>query len=298
MVYSGIKQIYAFLLLPVILILTQTQVYSRDLPSEQVDRIISLDSRDPVLSRLRNEIADNLKSTHRGKGLLHPLRVVHYKLKEKDQFYSVMARLSQDEDTLASWNRLANPNALGPGDEIRIPNARGLYIHLRESERDPVSKKDPLVKIPLEGAVFIPGKKYSYKEKEMFRGKGFIFPMKGGRISSQFGFRRDPFSHRSAFHGGVDIAAPTGTPVFATRDGVVVKAGRQGAYGNLVIVEHEFGYETYYGHLSRILVKTGDRVEKGFRIGLVGSTGKSTGPHLHFEVRKDGVRKQPHLARR
>ncbi|MFV0303687.1 MAG: DUF5930 domain-containing protein [Paracoccus sp. (in: a-proteobacteria)] len=89
-------------------------------------------------------------------------------------------------------------------------------------------------------------------------------------------------------HEGIDMAAPVGTPVSATGDGVVIFAGRQGAYGNLIKIQHELGTETRYGHLSKIRVKTGQRVSQGERIGDMGSTGRSTGPHLHYEVRVNG----------
>lgn len=89
-------------------------------------------------------------------------------------------------------------------------------------------------------------------------------------------------------HEGIDMAAPVGTPVSATGDGVVVFAGRQGAYGNLIKIQHELGTETRYGHLSKIRVKTGQRVSQGDRIGDMGNTGRSTGPHLHYEVRVNG----------
>ncbi|WP_342759638.1 M23 family metallopeptidase [Paracoccus sp. S3-43] len=102
------------------------------------------------------------------------------------------------------------------------------------------------------------------------------------RYSSGFGRRW------GRMHEGIDMAAPVGTPIHATGDGVVTFAGRQGAYGNLIKVEHELGVETRYGHLSRIRVKVGQRVSQGERIGDMGSTGRSTGPHLHYEVRMKG----------
>jgi len=108
------------------------------------------------------------------------------------------------------------------------------------------------------------------------------------RYTSGFGIRSDPFRGRSAMHGGVDMAGPVGTPIYATADGVAAHAGVRGAYGNLVEVDHGSGIATRYGHLSRILVNPGDRIRRGQLIGLMGSTGRSTGSHLHYEVRIDG----------
>jgi murein DD-endopeptidase MepM/ murein hydrolase activator NlpD len=106
-----------------------------------------------------------------------------------------------------------------------------------------------------------------------------------GLLNSGFGVRRDPFHGNPAFHAGLDIATPSGQPVGATAEGVVVKAGWHGEYGNLVEIQHRSGYRTLYGHLSKILVAEGQKVERGDKIGLVGSTGRSTAPHLHYEVR-------------
>jgi murein DD-endopeptidase MepM/ murein hydrolase activator NlpD len=89
-------------------------------------------------------------------------------------------------------------------------------------------------------------------------------------------------------HAGVDLAAPVGTPIYATADGLVVSAGRESGYGNVVRIQHEFGFETVYAHQSRITVKVGQEVSRGVQIGAMGSTGRSTGSHLHYEVRVNG----------
>lgn len=108
------------------------------------------------------------------------------------------------------------------------------------------------------------------------------------RIASGFGHRIDPIYKTVKLHAGLDFAAPQGTPIYATADGVVRVAGNTGnGYGNHVIINHGYGYETLYGHQYRIKAKVGQRVKRGELIGWVGSTGKSTGPHLHYEVRKN-----------
>ncbi|MBC9032332.1 peptidoglycan DD-metalloendopeptidase family protein [Sphingomonas sp. JC676] len=107
-------------------------------------------------------------------------------------------------------------------------------------------------------------------------------------FTSSFGVRSDPFRGTAAMHAGVDIPGTIGTPIYATADGVVSHAGRQGGYGNLVEINHGRGLETRYGHLSKILVADNTRVKRGQIIGLMGSTGRSTGSHLHYEVRVDG----------
>ena len=117
-----------------------------------------------------------------------------------------------------------------------------------------------------------------------------------GALTSQFGNRANPFSGKGAEdHGGLDIKGNTGDPVRATANGKVAFAGVQGGYGNVVRVAHGNGYETVFGHLSRIDVKTGDTIEAGSVVGLLGSTGRSTGPHLHYEVQRNGERLDPEL---
>jgi murein DD-endopeptidase MepM/ murein hydrolase activator NlpD len=106
--------------------------------------------------------------------------------------------------------------------------------------------------------------------------------------SSNFGIRSDPFRGTAAMHAGVDIRGPLGTPIYATADGIVAESDRRGGYGNLVEIDHGKGIATRYGHLSRLLVTAGARVKRGQVIGLMGSTGRSTGSHLHYEVRMDG----------
>ena len=114
-----------------------------------------------------------------------------------------------------------------------------------------------------------------------------------GWTTSRFGFRRSPFSGRAKFHEGLDIAAPWGTLVKASGAGRVSYAGYKGGLGKTVIIDHGFGFQTIYGHNSKLNVAEGDRVEGGQQIAAVGNTGHSTGPHLHFEVRVDGVPVDP-----
>lgn len=114
-----------------------------------------------------------------------------------------------------------------------------------------------------------------------------IWPTQGW-LSSRTGGRSDPFTGEADFHPGLDISADRGTPVYATADGTITHASVSGAYGNLVVIEHQFGIETRYGHLSAFRTARGQTVKRGDLIGLVGATGRATGPHLHYEVRVNG----------
>ena len=110
-----------------------------------------------------------------------------------------------------------------------------------------------------------------------------IWPVRG-QITAGFGQRMDPFSGEGAFHSGVDISVPFGTRVEATADGIVLEAGPESGYGNQVLIDHGYGLTTKYGHLSKIFVVVGQELKRGQVVGAVGMTGKTTGPHLHYEV--------------
>ena len=114
-----------------------------------------------------------------------------------------------------------------------------------------------------------------------------------GRVTSTFGYRKAPFSKGKEFHEGYDIGAPHGTPIVATADGVVSFTGRNGNLGKTISIDHGYGYETLYGHTSKIFKNKGDSVKKGDVIALVGNTGRSTGPHVHYEVKLNGKNINP-----
>jgi murein DD-endopeptidase MepM/ murein hydrolase activator NlpD len=118
-------------------------------------------------------------------------------------------------------------------------------------------------------------------------------PLEGATLTSGFGIRNHPVLGGRRQHHGIDLAAPTGTPVFATGDGVVGRADLYSSYGLFISIEHGASMETRYAHLSRLAVAAGDTVKKGDLIGYVGSTGRSTGPHLHYEVRVEGLAVDP-----
>jgi len=167
-----------------------------------------------------------------------------------------------DMQTIAEYNDIYDKNRIYAGQEIFIPGAEK-QLDVEIYKGDDGGKGDIVV------------------HKGMF-----VWPTEG-IVYSLFGVRW------GQMHSGLDISSNAGTPVLAGRDGTVEYAGRKGGYGNLVILGHADDYETYYGHLSVISVTAGERVAKGQKIGLVGSTGKSTGPHLHFEVRKENKVRNP-----
>ena len=129
-------------------------------------------------------------------------------------------------------------------------------------------------------------------QRRLFRATPRGWPCNGG-LSSRYGSRKSPFTGAEEFHPGIDISGPLGTPVRATADGVVRVASWNSGYGNLVLLQHDFGFSTRFAHNSKILVKVGDHVKRGQVLALMGTTGKSSGVHCHYEVWRYNVRKNP-----
>lgn len=133
---------------------------------------------------------------------------------------------------------------------------------------------------------------YFQDQKQLLASTPSIWPARGW-VTSDFGQRLDPYTADRVMHAGLDIAAPHGKEVTAPSDGVVVFAGLDAGYGNVLVIDHGYGIKTRYGHLSKILVKAGDHIKRGQPVAAVGNTGRSTGPHLHYEVRVNGIPQNP-----
>ncbi|HNU90595.1 MAG TPA: M23 family metallopeptidase [Spirochaetota bacterium] len=271
-----------------------------------IKTIDSLEFGGEAIKALRDDIRQSIYVVKSGRDpeALPGLVFYRYRVKSQDTFWTILARTSQNIDTLMTVNGLSSPGQMETGRDIYIPNMRGIIYRLKK-EDNIVSvsssfqvgaeyiKKANNGFIANSGYIFIPCASVSGIERSMFLGTGFIHPLRIGVTTSGFGTRRDPFSDRLQFHRGIDIACPRGSKVHAARDGRVVFTGYQGGYGLLVVVRHSHEYYTYYGHLSKILVKNGDVVNMRDPIALSGNTGRTTGPHLHFEVRRGGTAVNP-----
>ena len=232
-----------------------------------------------------------------------------YHIKKNDSLWKIADRNNLDIYTLLTFNKLKNANLIKKGQKIRIPSTRGILHTVVKNETlediairyqvglsviiSANSIQDPDF-IQANTDLFLPGAKLTNRQvrerlKRRLTGKTvnprFILPVKG-RMSDGYGYRIHPVLKRRRLHKGLDIAAKTGTNVRASARGRVAFSGVMGGYGNLVILEHVGGYETRYAHNARILVREGQHVRQGQKIAQVGSTGLSTGPHLHFEIRK------------
>ncbi len=234
------------------------------------------------------------------------LRLFFYIIKQGESIYAISRKLGVSMDTLISLNAMENAHTLGEGRRIIVPNLQGILYGVKKNDTlESIAKKYKVTLNDILDAndltdeesediaihegqmLFLPGARLTDSERAKALGYLFVKPLRG-RFTSGFGIRTDPFNGMPGYHAGIDISAPYGAPVYSSKEGRVVFAGWQGGYGKCVIVRHQFGYETVYGHLSVISVKKDAWVRPGQFIGRVGSTGRSTGPHLHFEVRKYG----------
>jgi murein DD-endopeptidase MepM/ murein hydrolase activator NlpD len=137
-------------------------------------------------------------------------------------------------------------------------------------------------------SIFVPDGKLDWVSLQEINGDLFAWPLKKVRLTSYYSWRRSPFTGARTFHNGLDLGAPSGTPVYPGLDGWVTATAYNNTFGNYIILRHHSGYSTLYGHLSTVLVSEGEYVRSNTVIGRVGSTGLSTGPHLHFTVFKNG----------
>ena len=212
-----------------------------------------------------------------------------------------------NEDTILSVNNIRNSRLLQIGQVLRIPNQDGIMSTVDVSDTletiaERYGSDAEAIRIANQlfseaatpgTTLFIPGGRLSWMERQEINGDLFMWPV-AGRITSGFGWRPDPFgSSRREFHNGIDIAARMGTPIRASMAGRVSVAGWDNVMGNFVIITHARGYRTLYAHMSRIRVRQGAYVGAGQHIGDVGSTGRSTGPHLHFSVFRHGTLVNP-----
>ncbi len=237
-------------------------------------------------------------------GIAKAISYSTYKVKSGDTISSIALKASLTNiSTLIAVNGIDNVRTLRAGQKLRIPNQDGLTYSVARGDtinglslKFHVSMEEILdvndlssKSLSVGQEIFIPGAKMDAAALKKAMGDLFICPISTGyRITSRFGRRADPFTGVSSNHTGVDLAAPSGTPINAAMSGKVVYVGYSNIFGNYVIINHGNGYQTLYGHMTKALCHNGQQVSQGTRIGLVGSTGYSTGPHLHFTVYKNG----------
>ncbi len=239
------------------------------------------------------------------------IRIVSYStytVKNGDTVSSILARSGlRSLGTLLSINGIDNARHIRTGQKLKIPSMDGIMYTVARG--DSLTRIASRFAIPVNAlldsndlatstlvahqTLFIPGASLSLSDLKHALGELFMIPLPG-RLTSRFGYRSDPFTGARTFHTGIDLAAPTGTPIKAAMDGKVAITGFSAVFGNYIILTHDDGFQSLYGHMSYIGVSRGEKISQGMVIGKVGSTGYSTGSHLHFSVYKNGKMVDPY----
>lgn len=233
-----------------------------------------------------------------------PVTYQNYKVQKGDTISGIAKKFGLTNiSTLIAVNDIGNVRSLSAGQKLKIPSIDGITYKVQQGDslasiatKNKISQDSILDVNDLESdilqagqVIFLPGAKMDQKALSLAMGDQFIHPIKAAyRMSSAFGSRLDPITGKKSYHKGQDFACPTGTPIYSSMGGKVIFSGESWLYGKHIIIDHGNGYQTLYAHMSKIIAQKGTYVTQGTRIGLVGNTGYSTGPHLHFTVYKNG----------
>jgi murein DD-endopeptidase MepM/ murein hydrolase activator NlpD len=259
---------------------------------------------DMIINLLHHEMPLNAKSQAFNSDNLNSLKRLKtslYKVKNGDNLFGIAKEFGLDLGTIISFNKMKNGRSLKVGSQLEVPNHNGLRYLVKPgdslsniSQKFNISLNNILdwnnleTSVIIKGQViFLPGAKMSMSEINEVIGKLFIYPT-NGILSSGFGWRNSPFTGIREFHKGIDLRNIIGTKVVASREGKVSKIGYDPIYGNYIIIAHNDGFHTLYGHLKTIIISKGDYVNQGQKIATMGTTGLSTGSHLHFSIFKKG----------
>jgi len=232
-----------------------------------------------------------------------------YRVNSGDMIGTIAENFGVTQDTLISVNKIKQSRLLQIGQYLKIPNMPGILYTVKKSGEtlESITEyfKVDLQKCALansikpessltEGQViFVPNAELDWVTRQEINGDLFVRPLKRYYLSSPYGWRSSPFTGARSFHNGIEMAISEGTPIHPALIGVVSSTGYNSVYGNFVIISHHSGYKTLYAHMSAITCKVGQSVGLNSTIGKVGSTGQSTGPHLHFTVYKNGKTVSP-----
>ncbi|MCR4822164.1 MAG: M23 family metallopeptidase [Treponema sp.] len=233
-----------------------------------------------------------------------------YRVRSGDMIGKIAENFDITSDTIISVNNIRNSRLLQIGDYLKIPTMPGiLYTVKKDGETiesiaekykidsnkcSQVNHSELTSALTAGSTIFVPDAELDWVTRQEINGDLFRKPIRARWYrSSRFGWRASPFTGARSYHSGVDMACPTGTNIFAALPGKVTATGYNATYGNYVIITHHSGYKSLYGHMSAITCVAGKYVDQNSRIGKVGSTGLSTGPHLHFTVFKNGKAVNP-----
>jgi murein DD-endopeptidase MepM/ murein hydrolase activator NlpD len=238
------------------------------------------------LTQLRQETEEQRSKIHFFSSKIEDLERQLSRLKDFDKKIRIIANLERGQET-PSVMGMGGPSPSDVREKLRAEKDETGLVHQMRTDverlkSEAVSREESLSEL----------EKLLQTKKEILVRTPSIWPVHGW-VTSGFGFRTNPFTGLTQMHEGLDISNRIGTPVIAPADGIVSDTGKDFSYGNVVVISHGFGITTRFNHLSKILVGAGQRVKRGDKVAEVGTTGKSTGPHLHYEVRVNGIPVNP-----
>jgi hypothetical protein len=285
--------------------------------SSPLPAIVRLDSRDTTFKQYMEDVEaarrvlfsyrESLPDRAAMEKVTPFLTIYAYIPKENDDLLGIAARCSIPYSALVSLNRFSHGDDMAPGKAVLLPSLHGIFVpekpdtHLERllssTRAEGVEASSILLSVPRGGTTerfrFIPGDDFNATERIFFLNRGFHFPLERFEVSSSYGPRINPVTGKAGMHGGLDLAAPEGTNVYAARDGIVMDTGEDPVLGKYVIISHENNWVSLYGHLSAVVTSLRAELRSGNLIARVGSTGQSTGPHLHFELKQNGRSRDP-----
>lgn len=282
-----------------------TSTQKKQIESSYLPVIATLSSRNNDFARYMQNVEKSYQSISAGRSF-HPNFYLYTVSADDDSLpvknlVSLAARCSIPYAEIALLNDLTSAEEDLTGKTLILPDAPGLFVPLNPTTSIGALVKKRLANPDLGNEYVIDGKTYQYFTQErltptelaFFLDTNLRMPLDNSVLTSGFGSRISPITGLNHEHKGIDLAAPEGTRVYACKGGTVAIASYDNTYGNYIILDHENKTQSVYAHLSAMLVETGEDVARGTVIGRVGTTGASTGPHLHFEIRVNGAPQDP-----
>ena len=288
-----------------LILLCTASVFSNSvkLDAQYLPLIPRLSSNDDIYTQYCEDVEQNY--IHAAAGKSTNRQFYAYKTSKNDTLFTIAASCSIPYETIATGNSISNIDDDLNGKLLVLPTAAGIFVC-----KNPVSSIEILIQkkyisiideqqkewYTIKGRLFyfLQNERFSSTERAFFLDSALRMPLDHAWLSSAYGMRISPITGNWKFHEGIDLAAPEGTSVYACKGGKVASCRRgDPVYGNCIILQHSSGMTSIYAHLSKILITAGDTVRSGEKIGLVGKTGEATGPHLHFEIRMNGIPADP-----
>ncbi|MGL1891879.1 MAG: LysM peptidoglycan-binding domain-containing M23 family metallopeptidase [Spirochaetaceae bacterium] len=249
---------------------------------------VTTKNSDVLFKQVQAEITENSRRLNQNKSHL-PLQFFTYKIKKIDTLFSVASRFNLPYDSIASLNKIDNQLFFKAFKTIMIPSCSGLFTDSRTNDKAEIIKIDEIK------YYFTPGQRFTGDKRLNFLITPFRSPLSDMIVTSGFGLRENPFTKKNEFHSGLDLKATYGSKIFTPYDGIISNIGYSDFYGNYLIILHPNGYSSHYYHLEKILIAEKIKVNKGDYVAQTGNSGKSTGPHLHFEIHLDGEPVNPSI---